>query len=122
GIQTVEELVSAAREAHSMGAVTYCMVTATRGPSEKEIERVCEATRIIKSELPVKVCTSLGLLKEGQAEALAAAGVDRYNHNLESSQEFFPEICSTHSYGDRVRTLTWAKRAGLEACSGGIVG
>lgn len=122
GMQKVDELVEAAREAHEAGAVTYCIVTATRGPSSGEIETVCEATRRIKERWPLEVCASLGLLKDGQARELAEAGVDRYNHNLETSRRHFPEIVSTHSWEDRVDTVTRAKAAGMEACCGGIVG
>ncbi|MCA9425723.1 MAG: biotin synthase BioB [Candidatus Omnitrophica bacterium] len=122
GIQTVEELVEGARKAHEMGAVTYCMVTSTRGPSAKEVERICEATRIIKSETPLKVCASLGLLLGDQASTLRSAGVDRYNHNLETSEEFYPSVCTSHTFQDRLNTIRSAKAAGMEACAGGIVG
>lgn len=121
-LQSVEELVAGAREAAALGAVKYCMVTSTRGPSERELDVICEAVRRIKAELDINVCTSLGLLKEGQAERLAAAGVRRFNHNLESSRAHFPEVCSTHSYDDRIATVRAAKAAGLEACCGGIMG
>lgn len=121
-MQTVEELVEGARRAYEMKAVKYCIVTATRGPSAGELETVCEAVRQIKSEMTINICTSLGLLKEGQAEQLAAAGVDRFNHNLETSRGFFSEICSTHTYEDRIATVRAAKRAGMEACCGGIMG
>ncbi|HEU4587932.1 MAG TPA: biotin synthase BioB [Gemmatimonadales bacterium] len=121
-LQTVDELVAGAREAARMGAVKYCMVTATRGPSQRELDVICEAVRQIKAELNLNVCTSLGLLKEGQAEQLAAAGVTRFNHNLESSRNFYPEVCGTHSFDDRVATVRRAKAAGLEACCGGIMG
>jgi biotin synthase len=121
-MQTVEELVDGARKAHEMKAVKYCMVTATRGPSEKELEVICEATRKIKSEMEIKICTSLGLLKPAQAEQLAAAGVDRFNHNLEASRNYFPQVCQTHSFDDRVATIKAAKAAGMEACCGGIMG
>ncbi len=121
-MQTVEELVEGAREAHRMGAVKYCMVTSTRGPAQRELDVVCEAVRQIKAEMNIRVCTSLGLLREGQAEQLAAAGVDRFNHNLEASRQYFPEICRTHSFDDRVQTVMRAKAAGMEACCGGIMG
>ncbi|MEO8138953.1 MAG: biotin synthase BioB [Gemmatimonadota bacterium] len=121
-LQSVEELVAGAREAAAMGAVKYCMVTSTRGPSERDLDVICEAVRRIKAELNINVCTSLGLLKEGQAERLAAAGVTRFNHNLESSRSHFPEICSSHSYDDRIATVRAAKAAGMEACCGGIMG
>lgn len=119
---SVEALVEGAREAAAMGAVKYCMVTSTRGPSARELVTICTAVRQIKRELNLNVCTSLGLLKEGQAEQLAAAGVTRFNHNLESSRAHFPEVCSTHDYDDRIRTVKAAKAAGMEACCGGIMG
>ena len=121
-MQTIEQLVAGARKAHEMGAVKYCMVTSTRGPSEKELDVVCDAVRQIKAEMNIKICTSLGLLGPGQAERLAAAGVDRFNHNLEASRRFFPQVCQTHSYEDRIATVRAAKAAGMEACCGGIVG
>jgi biotin synthase len=121
-LQSVEELVAGAREAAAMGAVKYCMVTSTRGPSERDLDVICAAVQQIKAELNINVCTSLGLLKEGQAERLAAAGVTRFNHNLESSRDHFPEVCSTHSYDDRIATVRAAKAAGMEACCGGIMG
>jgi biotin synthase len=121
-LQTVEELVEGARRAHAMGAVKYCMVTATRGPSQRDLDTVCEAVRRIKAELNINVCTSLGLLKEGQAEQLAAAGVTRFNHNLETSERHYGELCSTHTWEERVATVKRARAAGLEACCGGIMG
>ncbi len=121
-LQTVDELVDGARKAHAMKAVKYCMVTATRGPSDRELDVICEATRQIKGEMNIKVCTSLGLLTEAQAHRLAEAGVDRFNHNLEASRGFFHNICQTHSYDDRVKTVQYAKAAGMEACCGGIMG
>lgn len=121
-LQSVEELVAGAVEAARMQAVKYCIVTATRGPAQRELDVICEAVRRIKVELNINVCTSLGLLTEDQAEQLAEAGVDRFNHNLESSRHFFPSICSTHTYDDRVETVRRAKAAGMEACCGGIMG
>jgi len=122
GMQSVEELVEGARNAHGSGAVTYCIATATRGPSSHEIDTVCSAVDSLKRSYPLKVCVSLGLLKPGQAERLYESGVDRYNHNLETSGRYFPSIVTTHSWEDRFRTLTMARAAGLEICSGGIIG
>lgn len=122
GMQTVEQLVEGARDAARMGAVKYCMVTSTRGPSQRDLDVVCEAVRRIKAELNINVCTSLGLLQEGQAEQLASAGVTRFNHNLEASRGYFPQVCSSHQWEDRVRTVRRARSAGLEACCGGIMG
>lgn len=123
GMQDVETLVAGARTAAEKGAVTYCMVTATRGPSGREIETVTEAARRIKAELPgISLCASLGMLKEGQAERLAEAGIDRYNHNVETSPAHFPKIVTTHAIDDRIRTVRAARAAGMEACCGGILG
>ena len=121
-MQSVEELVEGARKAHAKKAVKYCMVTATRGPSPKEMETVCEAVRRIKAEINIKVCTSLGLLSLEQAKQLKAAGVDRFNHNLETSSRYYPEVCNTHTFEDRVNTIRNVKAAGMEACCGGIMG
>lgn len=120
--QTVEELVEGARAAHARRAVKYCMVTATRGPSDKDLDVICEAVRQIKQEMQIHVCTSLGLLTADQAVRLKEAGVDRFNHNLETSCRYYAEVCQTHSWEDRVQTIRHVKAAGLEACCGGIVG
>ena len=117
-----EALVQGALRAHDARAWKYCIVTATRGPSWSELETICEAVREIRKRVPITICTSLGLLTKEKAQALKEAGVDRYNHNLETSERFFPTICTTHSYRDRVDTLERAKGAGIETCSGGIIG
>lgn len=122
GMQTVEQLVEGAREAVAMGGAKYCMVTATRGPSATDLDVICAATRQIKAEMGIHICASLGLLTEDQAARLAEAGVDRFNHNLETSRAFFPRICQTHTFDDRVRTVQIAHAAGMEACCGGIMG
>jgi biotin synthase len=116
------EIVARAREAAEAGAWKFCIVTATRGPSDRDLDVLCEAVREIKRTVPVKVCTSLGLLDGPKARRLAAAGVDRFNHNLETSPRLFPSVCTTHSFEDRMRTLRHVREAGMEACCGGIVG
>ncbi len=122
-MQQVDELVSGAERAVAAGAVTYCMVTATRGPGTNEIERVTKAAQQIKAAHPgLRLCASLGLLEDGQAEELKAAGIDRYNHNLETSPRHFPNVVTTHGIEQRMDTVRRAKAAGLEACCGGIVG
>lgn len=121
-MQTVNELVEGAREAHARNAVKYCMVTATRGPSPVELETICEAARQIKSEMPIHLCASLGLLTQDQADELAEAGIDRFNHNLETSERYYKEVCNTHTFQDRLNTLKAVKNAGMEACCGGIMG
>jgi biotin synthase len=118
----VESLVEGARKAKAAGAWKYCMVTATRGPSNRDLDVICEATRRIKAEVGVKVCTSLGILTAEKAQRLAEAGVDRFNHNLETSQRLYSQVVSTHRYEDRVKTTQLAKEAGMEVCSGGIIG
>lgn len=121
-LQSVDTIVEGAREAVKLKAMRYCIVTAGRQPAEKELEIICEAARRIKQESPIQICTSLGLLSPGQAARLKAAGVDRYNHNLETSSRHYAAICSTHQYGDRVATAGTVKAAGLELCCGGLIG
>jgi len=116
------ELVAEARAAHAAGAFRYCMVASGRGPTDRQVEFLADAVRAIRAELPVRICVSVGLLDEPKARALKEAGVDRLNHNLNTSERRYPAICSTHSYADRVATLRAARAAGLEACSGLIAG
>jgi len=122
-LKPVAELLVAARRAAADGARRYCMVTSARGPSEVDIAHLARAARAIRGELPeLELCVSLGILGESEARTLHAAGVDFVNHNLNTSRRFYPSICTTHDYDDRVATVTHAKRAGLSACSGVIVG
>jgi len=121
-LKSVEELVEGAARAAGMGATTYCVVTGMTRPSERDLQTICEAARRIKERWPIRLCTSLGLLTREQAGTLAAAGVDRYNHNLETSERYFPEVVTTHAYGDRVETIRAARAAGLDICGGGIIG
>jgi biotin synthase len=121
--EDVDKLVAAADAAAASGAHTYCMVTATRGPSGYDVRTIATATERIKARHPqLRVCASLGLLNEDKAAQLRAAGVDRYNHNLETSERYYGEVVSTHGWRDRVRTLEIATSAGMEACAGGILG
>lgn len=122
GMQSVEDLVAGAERAAASGAVTYCMVTSTTGPNSREMETVCEATREIKRRFGLRVCASLGTLDDDKARTLREAGVDRYNHNLETSSGHFSEVVSSHTWEDRAATVRRAKAAGMEACCGGIVG
>lgn len=121
-LQSVDQLVDGARRAKRAKAWKYCIVTATRGPSRRDLDTICEAVQRIKAEIDITVCTSLGNLTAEKAKRLKEAGVDRFNHNLETSERFYSEVVSTHSYQDRVETVKIAKAAGLEACCGGIVG
>jgi biotin synthase len=121
-LSTVEGFVAAARAARERGAGEFCIVVAVRGPSERLLERVCTAAGAIKAELPLTVAVSLGILTDSHVERLARAGVDKVNHNLETSQRYFPSVCTTHSYEERWETCLRVKRHGLELCCGGIIG
>jgi biotin synthase len=121
-IKGVDELVAGARRAHAARAKRYCMVTATRGPSQRDLDTICAAAEQIKAELDIELCASLGLLTEAKAERLARAGVDRFNHNLETSERHYGAIVTTHTWRDRVATVQIARRAGMDTCCGGIVG
>ncbi|TCP68556.1 biotin synthase BioB [Baia soyae] len=115
-------LVAGAKEALARKAGTYCIVASGRGPTEHELEEVIEAVKEIKQELKMKVCACLGILRNDQAERLKEAGVDRYNHNLNTSKDHFSQITTTHNYDHRVQTIEQAKTAGMSPCSGCIVG
>jgi biotin synthase len=119
---SMNDIVEGARKAHEMSAKRYCIVTSGRGPLKKDLDHVCEAVRKIKDDIPIQVCTSLGLLTTEQAKQLKDAGVDRYNHNLENSERFYSSFCTSHSYADRFTTSRIAKSAGMELCSGGLIG
>jgi biotin synthase len=121
-LQTVEDLVEGAGDAHRLKAMRYCIVTSGKAPEPEELDIICEATRRIKKEVPIQICTSLGILTVGQSLKLKKAGVDRFNHNLEASERFYPSICTTHSYADRKRTAEIVKASGMELCSGGLIG
>jgi biotin synthase len=117
-----EQLMDGARIAAERGSRTYCIVISARGPSERELREVEEIIPEIKSRYPVRICTSLGLLSREQADRLKACGVDRVNHNVNTSEQYYAEICTTHGYQDRITTLRAVREAGLEICSGGIIG
>jgi biotin synthase len=117
-----EELYAGAEKAALHQAGTYCIVIARRSPTEAELDCIAKVVPRIKAAFPLEVCTSLGLLSSEQAVRLKACGVDRVNHNLNTSRRFYPQICTTHTYDDRLETLRAVRAAGLEICSGGIVG
>ncbi|MDE2483157.1 MAG: biotin synthase BioB [bacterium] len=119
---SVEGFVEAAREAHLRGASEFCVVVAVRGPSTKLLDRVCEAVKLIKAELPLKVAVSLGILTEPQIARLVEAGVDKVNHNLETSRRYFSSVCTTHTFEERMTTLELVRKHDLEVCCGGIIG
>lgn len=116
------KLLEGARNAAGANARTYCIVASGRGPTDREVDHVAGVVREIKAELGMHVCCCLGLLNADQAGRLAEAGVDRVNHNLNTSRAFYDEICTTHTYQDRLDTLRTVRDAGMELCSGLIVG
>jgi biotin synthase len=118
----LDEVVGAARATRDAGATQFCIVVAVRGPEERLLRKVLEAVDAVHRETGLEVACSLGLLTRAQAERLAAAGVRRYNHNLETCREVFPSICTTHSWDDRVETARTAVDVGMELCCGGILG
>lgn len=117
-----QKLLAEARRAHAAHAKRYCMVLSGRGPNDREIAALCDTVRAIKAEMGLSICCSIGLTRADQAQKLKEAGVDRINHNLNTSQRFYPEICTTHTWEDRAETLQTCREAGLELCSGGILG
>ena len=121
-LSSVEGFLEAARDAHARGAGELCIVVAVRGPSTKLLERVCSAVKLIKQQYPLHVAVSLGILREDQLRQLLEAGVDKVNHNLETSRRYFPSVCTTHSYEERWQTCMLVKSMGLELCCGGIIG
>jgi len=118
----LDDVLDAARATKAAGATQFCIVVAVRGPSERLLTKVIDAVDVVHAETGLEVACSLGLLTQEQAERLAAAGVRRYNHNLEAPREVFPTICTTHTYDDRVATAHLALDAGMELCCGGILG
>jgi biotin synthase len=117
----LEEVLAAARAAKDGGATRFCMGAAWRGPKQKDLEQVAQRVSAVKA-LGLETCATLGLLREGQAELLKSAGLDYYNHNLDTAPEFYGEIITTRDYGDRLETLERVRRAGIKVCCGGIVG
>lgn len=117
-----ERLLVGARQAAAAKARTYCIVASGRGPSDGEVEHVARTVERIKAETGLHICCCLGLLRPQQAQRLAAAGVDRINHNLNTSRRFYEQICTTHTFEDRLETLRVVRESGMELCSGLIVG
>ena len=117
-----EKLLDGARVAAERQSKTYCIVISGREPSERELNAITQIVPQIKSQYSLNICACLGLLSEEQAERLKACGVDKVNHNLNTSERFYPEICSTHTYQERLDTLKAVRKAGLALCSGGIIG
>lgn len=122
GLLPTEKLLEGARHNEAKGVLRYSVVTSGRNLSDREVEQVCESIRVIREETNIQVCVSFGLLEEVQFRKIREAGASRVHCNLESSAGFFPKICTTHTYQEKINTLKAAKRAGLSVCSGGILG
>jgi len=121
GLLPASEVVAAAAAARAAGATRFCMGAAWRGPKQRELEPVLAMVREVKA-LGLETCATLGMLKPGQAEQLRDAGLDYYNHNLDTAPEFYGEIITTRDYADRLDTLARVRAAGIHVCCGGIVG
>jgi biotin synthase len=120
-LMPLADVREAARRAKESGATRFCMGASYRGPKDSQLEPILAMIEEVKA-LGLETCATLGLLRPGQAERLAEAGLDYYNHNLDSSPEFYGKIISTRTYGDRLETLERVRRAGIKVCCGGIVG
>jgi len=118
---TLEQVTAAARVAKANGATRFCMGAAWRGPKQRDLEQVLRMVTAVRA-LGLETCATLGLLKEGQAEQLKSAGLDYYNHNVDTSPEFYGEIITTRTQDDRLQTLERVRNAGIHVCCGGIVG
>ncbi|HIC19715.1 TPA: biotin synthase BioB [Candidatus Poribacteria bacterium] len=117
-----KEIIDEAERAYEAGAFRYCMVFAGRGPSKKRVEHLAKLIKDIKALFPIQVCVSIGFINKEDAQVLKEAGLDRLNHNINTSETNYPNICTTHTYADRINTLQVAKQVGIELCSGIIVG
>lgn len=120
-LMAVEQVVKEAKAAKASGATRFCMGAAWRSPKDKDLPYVAEMVREVKA-LGLETCMTLGMLKEDQAQMLAASGLDYYNHNLDTSPEFYGEVITTRTYQDRLNTLGNVRKAGMKVCAGGIVG
>ena len=121
-LQSKEVLLAGARQALAVKSHTYCIVISGRRPTARELDHIVEAVQEIRALYPLRICCCLGLLSDAEVQRLREAGVERINHNLNASEDYYEEICSTHTYQDRVETVEAVKRAGVSSCSGGILG
>ncbi len=120
-LMQVEDVLAAAKEAKAKGASRFCMGAAWRGPKEKELEIVTRMIREVKA-LGMETCVTLGMLKDGQAGKLKDAGLDYYNHNLDTDAEYYDKVITTHTHEDRIDTIGQVRAAGIKVCAGGILG
>lgn len=118
----IPALVEAAKQTAKSGATEFCIVAAVKGPDERLLSQLEQAVAAIKAEVDIEVAASIGILTQDQVDRLAAAGVHRYNHNLETARSYFPNVVTTHTWESRRETLRMVKEAGMEVCSGGILG
>ena len=121
GLMNLDDVLAAARAAKAAGASRFCMGAAWRGPKQRDLEPVLDMVRSVRA-LGLETCATLGMLKDGQAEQLKAAGLDYYNHNLDTAPEFYGDIVTTRDYQDRLDTLERVRKADLHVCCGGIIG
>ena len=120
-LMALDDVVAAAKEAKDNGASRFCMGAAWRGPKQRDLEPVLRMIEEVKA-LGLETCATLGMLKEGQAEQLKEAGLDYYNHNLDTAPEFYGEVITTRTYQDRLETLERVRSQNIHVCSGGIIG
>jgi biotin synthase len=120
-LMDVERVVAEARKARDAGATRYCMGAAWRGPRDRDMDAVVAMVEGVKA-LKMETCMTLGMLDSGQAARLAEAGLDYYNHNIDTSERHYGNIISTHSFADRLQTLAYVRQSGIKVCCGGIVG
>jgi len=117
-----QEILDEAKRAHEAGAYRYCMVFSGRGQTKFRVQKLAGIIKKIKETYPIEVCLSPGLLTKEDTDVLKEAGLDRLNHNLNTSESYYPSICTTHTYQDRLNTLNAAQKSGIQICSGIIVG
>ncbi len=120
-LMPIGEVVAAAQAAKAKGASRFCMGAAWRGPKDGDLDKVLEMVREVKA-LGMQTCVTLGMLKDGQASKLKEAGLDYYNHNLDTDKEFYGQVIKSHTHDDRIDTLGQVRDAGINVCSGGIIG
>jgi biotin synthase len=120
-LMPLDEVIAAARVAKDKGASRFCMGAAWKGPKDGDLERVLDMVREVKA-LGMQTCVTLGMLKQGQAGKLKDAGLDYYNHNLDTDKDFYGQVIKTHTHDDRLDTLDQVREAGINVCSGGIIG
>lgn len=121
-LKSESEILEEALENARRGAERFSVVTSGRGLTEEEVDRICEVFRQIRRRSSIGLCASLGLLTPSQLRRLKEAGLTRYHNNLETSRRFFPQVCTTHTYDDKIRVMEALRQTGLEICSGGIIG